>query len=322
MPDLPLSAIIDGLLSDGSSADASANIQKFGTHSTLYPFTTENIGGYLQSVCRPGVKVLSVASSGDHLLNAIYLGARSVTVFDLNRLALLWCELKLQAALTLSYAEFRSFFYRSFSEEPLSSGIYLRLRKGLSAEAQQFFDELWSVFEFDGRKLRTSKVFRGQNDADSKALTNNPYQFSEAAFESLRAAIGKASINYVTCGVAQLSEHLANSRFDAILLSNISDYQAELGLGDDRMIETLDRFVREIIAPLLDHTERGGAICAAYLYCIGSASKSDGSPRSAIHVEALRRAAFKQLGRQLEEVEVTSFFPGERDLVYVVRLPD
>lgn len=50
----------------------------------IYPFTTEDISGYLPQLDLKGKKVFTLGSSGDQALNALLLGAREVTIFDIN----------------------------------------------------------------------------------------------------------------------------------------------------------------------------------------------------------------------------------------------
>lgn len=51
----------------------------------LYPFTTEDISGYIKLFDLDGSDVLTVGSSGDQAFNSLLLNAKSVTVFDINQ---------------------------------------------------------------------------------------------------------------------------------------------------------------------------------------------------------------------------------------------
>ena len=50
----------------------------------IYPFTTEMISGYFDRLDLKDKTVLTVGSSIDQGLNALLLGAKNVTVFDIN----------------------------------------------------------------------------------------------------------------------------------------------------------------------------------------------------------------------------------------------
>ena len=60
------------------------NSEKFASISKIYSFTTENISGYFNYLDFKNKNVLTVSASGDHIINAFYKGARSVTGFDIN----------------------------------------------------------------------------------------------------------------------------------------------------------------------------------------------------------------------------------------------
>ena len=50
----------------------------------LYPFTTENISGYFKEKDIKNKSILTVGSSGDQAINAFAMGAKEVTIFDIN----------------------------------------------------------------------------------------------------------------------------------------------------------------------------------------------------------------------------------------------
>lgn len=50
----------------------------------VYPFTTENIGEYFKRLDLKDKDVFTVGSSLDQAFNALLLGAKNITVFDLN----------------------------------------------------------------------------------------------------------------------------------------------------------------------------------------------------------------------------------------------
>ena len=53
----------------------------------IYPFTTEDISGYINLFNINGKDIFTVGSSGDQVFNSIMLGAKSVTLFDINNSA-------------------------------------------------------------------------------------------------------------------------------------------------------------------------------------------------------------------------------------------
>lgn len=51
----------------------------------VYPFTTENISGYMTHLNVKDKHIFTVGSSSDQVFNAILLGAKEVTIFDINQ---------------------------------------------------------------------------------------------------------------------------------------------------------------------------------------------------------------------------------------------
>lgn len=98
--------IIDHILNN--NYELSRDFEKYGK---IYLNTTENIAGILEGLDIKGKKVLSVAGSGDQMLNAYYHGAEEVSIFDINPLAAAQAELKLVAAQKLDYNEFYHFLH-------------------------------------------------------------------------------------------------------------------------------------------------------------------------------------------------------------------
>ena len=50
----------------------------------IYPFTTENIAGYINQFDLREHSLLTVGSSGDQVINAILSGGRDIMVLDIN----------------------------------------------------------------------------------------------------------------------------------------------------------------------------------------------------------------------------------------------
>jgi S-adenosylmethionine:diacylglycerol 3-amino-3-carboxypropyl transferase len=83
----------------------------FSERSRVYPFTTENLAGYMKDLNLEDKKVLSITGSGDHILNSFYYGASSVVGFDINSLASLFGELKFNALGKLKFKDFKKYFF-------------------------------------------------------------------------------------------------------------------------------------------------------------------------------------------------------------------
>ena len=139
------------------------DIKNFNSLSQIYSFTTENIAGYFEQLQFTNKDVLTVAASGDHIINALYKGAKTVIGFDINYLALIFTELKLVALENLDYKEFMDFFMINDedniekNQNALNYAIYInKLRKYLLKGTAENWDSLYKNFNNDGYNLRNS----------------------------------------------------------------------------------------------------------------------------------------------------------------------
>ena len=133
--------------------------------SRIYPFTTENVSGYIDLFDFNNKSLLTVGSSGDQILNAFYNGARDITLYDINEYAKYYVYLKIAGILSLSYEEFQMFFLKHYSSPfednklMFSKELFEKIKDNLRLldyESYLFFDELISLY--DGKKIR-SRLF-------------------------------------------------------------------------------------------------------------------------------------------------------------------
>ena len=57
----------------------------FNEYSSIYTFTTENLGGYIKKLNLKNKKVLTVTASLDHMLNLVLNGVKEIDNFDINK---------------------------------------------------------------------------------------------------------------------------------------------------------------------------------------------------------------------------------------------
>lgn len=75
-------------------------IQNKEVYQEVYPFATENIGAYFKELDFNEKTVLTVGSSLDQAFNALLLGAKHITVYDLNKNTENYYKLKKEAIAT------------------------------------------------------------------------------------------------------------------------------------------------------------------------------------------------------------------------------
>ncbi len=90
-----------------------------------------------------GADILTVASSGDYLLDAVLHGADNIVAYDINDFQYYAACLKLWALQTLDYGEYISFFTDRSSNSFLSAELFRKIIEPFSKEAAY---EYWDTF--------------------------------------------------------------------------------------------------------------------------------------------------------------------------------
>ena len=77
--------------------------------SKIYPFTTENIAGFIDFFDLKDRSLLTVGSSGDQPINAALKGCKDITVVDVNPLTRYYYYFKVATILSLKMEELLKF---------------------------------------------------------------------------------------------------------------------------------------------------------------------------------------------------------------------
>ena len=254
------------------------NSEKFASISKIYSFTTENISGYFNYLDFKNKNVLTVSASGDHIINAFYKGARSVTGFDINYLALVFTELKLIAIQELSYKQFLEIFLIndinniSKNLNALNYKQYIELREKLTENSRKILDDLYSEFNKAKEQIKDKEI----------VLVNSSY--SDIALN-------------------KLPNH---ESYDIILMSNISDYIKDIYKNENY----LEEYIKEII---YNFKSPNNQIVCAYLYNIKQEHY-----RSEIDNPVLRKKIFKKLNINFTEENFKSVIKNCTDSIIII----
>ena len=152
----------------------------------IYPFTTENIGGYFSHIDFKDKTVLTLGSSSDQAFNALLLGARKVKVFDINRNTSKFSKLKRHIIINTKLSELRE--------------KVLKLKKYVPMEPY--------CYEFD------------------ELCIANPYMSDEDTSYLKLQQLLKNNHNLIEYEVGNIMDpnSLGNEQFDIIITSNVFDY--------------------------------------------------------------------------------------------------
>ncbi len=242
---------------------------KFYKYSSVYPFTTENLTGTFNYFDFKDKRILTICGSGDHILNAILLGAKSVDAFDINVYSYMYFNLKKAAIKALSYEEFIEYFYLKdgFGEEkekyPNAMNIknYWKISQYLDPDTKFFWDSLY--LEFDGFEIRTSELFSDDIGLEKEVILSNPYLDKENYYK-LRDIIDKCPVKFINTDIKELKDKIKKS-YDFIHLSNIVSYISFCEDTEDDEMKALYKY-KEIVMELSKSLNENGIIVIAYLY--------------------------------------------------------
>ena len=163
--------------------------------------------------------ILTVISSSDQLLNAIYMGARNIDAFDISTFPKYYMYLKLAALKALSKEDYLDFFYSATGNNSLYDIMYFDgIKNYLSEDMEMFWTSLINFF--DWTEITFSSLFSGEVVSEETAQIKNIYLNN---YEEMKNLIDKVSIKTYEGNILELVDRLDN-KYDLAYLSNIMNY--------------------------------------------------------------------------------------------------
>lgn len=196
--------------------------------NNLYPFTTENINGYIEQFDLDNKSLLTVGSSTDQIINSAYYNCKKQTSVDICPYTKYYFYLKKTALLTLKYNEFLTYFsYKNYPIRLLHNKNAFNIEsfeqmKGLLKEINEesfiFWNELYKRFlPIDIRK----KLFSYDEYKISILREINTYLKNKNTYNEMKGKIIDTEPTFIT---EDLSKFDTNEKYDNIWFSNISAY--------------------------------------------------------------------------------------------------
>lgn len=256
-----------------------------GRFNSIYPFTSENIAGYMKDLDLTSKKVITVTGSTDHILNAILQGATEITTFDINPLTKPYMDLKICALKNLSYEDFIKLL---LFESNMNLDYSIISSLDMSDESKMFWLEQLSKYNNSGIELRNSSLFNTKYFNPNSKLWQNLY-LEKNKYNLLKQQLKDTNITFINTSIKDLK---VDEHFDYMFLSNISDY---LSLMYDS--DTLKQY-RDL---LIEFQKKIDIIYFAYLYDIGNSN-----PRT--EIDDLNKV--KEIFSNFQQVNFTSALEG------------
>lgn len=201
-------------------------IYTFEEYNPIYLFTNEQLSEILKNSNLSG-KLLSVTASGDQVLNAILMGAKDVQMFDLNKFAKYFVNLKIEALKNLSYEEFLKLYnIKKEKKHLVYNALSPSLNKEMLLKVYEKMDDSYALFF---KKLLSLSFFEEDTNYSDYYMhvfnpENNKY-LDEEQYYKVQKLLPSVKINdYIDSDIFDLKEHVQKYKFSTMLFSNISSY--------------------------------------------------------------------------------------------------
>ena len=221
--------------------------------NSIYPFTTENIAGYMSDLDLKNKSVITVTGSSDHVINAIARGATNITTFDINPLTKYYMDLKLEGLRSLSYEEFLKIFL--YNDRSIDCKFIED--SGITDNSKEFWIRQFLLHNNDWNELKQSSLFNRKHFNPNSKLWQNLY-LEKRNYEFVQQLIDNVNIRFLNKSLSDLD---IKENFDYMFLSNISDYLNLMYNSNN-----LENY-RELLIRFLSNVQQ---IYFAYLYDIGN----------------------------------------------------
>jgi len=225
-----------------------------------YTFPTENVYEYLQYFDLKDKKLLTVGSSGSQLLNSFFLGARDMTLLDINENAEYYIWLVISSIISLNYYEYQKFFFIHcydieedyYNKARFNKGIFNNKIKPIlrlfNYEAYLYYDELFSNYETQ----RIVDYLMDDDEYRPAAIKGfNIYLKNEENYEKLKKEIHNINFQFLNGDIFEID---IPDKYDNIFLSNLCTYVKRNKLK--KLLEKLDK----------NNLNTNGKILFAYLF--------------------------------------------------------
>lgn len=224
---------------------------------SIYPFTTENISGYIDLFKLKNNSLLTVGSSGDHQINAALYDCKDITTIDICPYTKLYIYLKIACLIELTKKEFLRFLcYKGYpstfkdNKDVFNLKIFYKIRDALRIldyESYLLWDELFQ--SFNPEEIR-KMLFSSDEDRCQVIISCNPYLSSEIAYQEAKEKIKKAKLKFI---IGDIFKESINDTFDNIWLSNIGTYKSR-------------HFVKIMTSKMSELLKEDGTLLISYLY--------------------------------------------------------
>lgn len=230
-----------------------------GMFSYIYPFTTENIAGYIDLFDLDNKKTIVTGSSGDQIINLRMKGCKDITIIDICPYTKPYFYLKKAALMSMDYEAFSDYlcyldypkvFKTNRNAFNISSwnDLFPTLKE-LDYESFNFWNSMFDrVDPFDVRR----NLFNQDEDRYEVLKEANLYLKNEEAYNEAKKLIEDVEPKFIQGNIFDIE---LEEEYDNIWLSNLAQYYP---LEDHKKL--LDK--------LSGNLRKNGKMLVCYLYGI------------------------------------------------------
>ena len=223
-----------------------------GTLGPAYPFSNEILSDtfeYIQKNNPQLDSVFCVGSSGDQALNAIYKGAKNITLVDVNLFTKYNTDYKIAAIKNLTFQQFQHYFLETHNR--FDRNVYSHIFHDLDPDSQTFWGTIF--LEQSDRKEIYNQICNKEDYIDN--FINSDFYMYPTKYSELQKILQKEDFQIIY-KTAEFNDFVdsADDQYDAILLSNIQRYTKH---------KTFQNVVHDLYA---NHLNPNGCIQLHYSY--------------------------------------------------------
>ena len=205
-----------------------SKLTNFGKYDDVYFWTNEQLSKY-KVYDLSNKNVLTITSSGDHMLYAILNNAKEVDCFDVNFLCKFLATLKVAMIKAFSYDDFFKYMDTLFNKGVLSEHNNKKIFDFLEPYLKPLEINFWRSY-VDFINENESNCMFLKNDYHCRKK-NNPY-YKKENYDILKTKINNCNISYYDMDIINIKEKLNNKKYDVIFLSNIITKIKDFGMLD------------------------------------------------------------------------------------------
>lgn len=190
----------------------------YGTYSSIFPWSNEEVYDTTQTLCKKNTSVLTVTSSSDHIFNAALRGSTDITAFDINLLSIPYLDLKISALLNFDRDNFMKFMPGLLKDDEYLFTLYEQGDINFEDyETIQLINDM-DVDESDikRRHKKREELFHSRSFLeDLKNINPNSYNFWLKLYEKSPSFLNSSFFRRTSCGdIQDIAENIGYLRDD------------------------------------------------------------------------------------------------------------